>query len=75
MDLTGGCGISIDMSLKLAQELEESPAREILIPVMSLPQKLLDNAGYSHEETQVIRKLLKTPLSYDIENEQFVKAT
>ena len=76
--LPGGCRISIDMSLKLAQELEEGdPAREILIPaLMSLPQKLLDNAGYSHEETQeVIRKLIEDPdLVYDIENEQFGKA-
>jgi chaperonin GroEL len=76
--LPGGCRIAIDMALKIAQELEEGdPAREILMPsLMSLPQRLLDNAGYHAEDIQqVIEKLIENPdLVYDIENEKYGKA-
>lgn len=76
--LPGGCRIAIDMALKLAQELEEGdPAREILMPsLLSLPQKLLDNAGYNHDEIQeIIGKLVQeSNLVYDVENEKFGKA-
>lgn len=76
--LPGGCRISIDMALKIAQELPEGdPAREILMPsLMALPQRLLDNAGYHGDEiTQVIEKLIENPdLVYDIENEKYGKA-
>lgn len=76
--LPGGCRISIDLALKLAEELEEGdPAREILMPsLMSLPQRLLDNAGYNPDEIQeVIARLVNEPdMVYDIENEKFGKA-
>ncbi|NJO48096.1 MAG: hypothetical protein HC840_00105 [Leptolyngbyaceae cyanobacterium RM2_2_4] len=76
--LPGGCRISVDMALKLAEELEEGdPAREILMPsLMALPQRLLDNAGYHSEEIQeVIAKLIENPeFVYDIENEKYGKA-
>lgn len=76
--LPGGCRLSIDMALKLAEELEEGdPAREILMPsLMALPQRLLDNAGYHSDEIQeVIAKLIENPdFVYDIENEKYGKA-
>lgn len=76
--LPGGCRISIDMALKIAEELEEGdPAREILMPsLMALPQRLLDNAGYHGDEiTKVITHLIENPdLVYDIENEDYGKA-
>lgn len=76
--LPGGCRLSIDMALKLSSELEEGdPAREVLMPaLMSLPMRLLDNAGYNTEEVgEVIKKLVENPdLVYDIENEVFGKA-
>lgn len=73
--LPGGCRISIDMTLKLAEELPEGdPARAVLIPaLLSLPQKLLDNAGYTAEEIgEVIGKLIEDPnIVYDVENQRF----
>ena len=76
--LPGGCRISIDMALKLANELPEGdPAREVLMPsLLTLPQRLLDNAGYHADDIQaIIAKLVENPeLVYDIENEKFGKA-
>lgn len=76
--LPGGCRLSIDMALKLAQELSAGdPAREVLIPsLLSLPNKLLDNAGYSKEEIEeVLGKLVNDDeLVYDVENQQYGKA-
>lgn len=73
--LPGGCRLSIDMALKLAQELPEGdPAREVLMPsLLSLPSRLLDNAGYHEEEIQkVLGELVNSPeVVYDIENETF----
>lgn len=76
--LPGGCRISIDMALKLDAELEAGdPAREVLMPALiSLPNKLLDNSGYSPEESEaVIRRLIENPDEvYDIENQIYGKA-
>jgi chaperonin GroEL len=76
--LPGGCRLSIDMALKLGQELEEGdPARDVLMAsLLSLPSRLLDNAGYHAEEIQsILEKLISDPeLVYDIENEKFGKA-
>ena len=76
--LPGGARVAIDLALKLSTELEVGdPAREVLVPaLMSLPLRLLDNAGYNSEETQeVISKLILDPdLVYDIENQLFGKA-
>ncbi len=76
--LPGGARIAIDLALKLSSELEiGDPAREVLVPsLMSLPLRLLDNAGYNSEETQeVISKLIMDPdIVYDIENQLFGKA-
>lgn len=76
--LPGGCRLSIDMALKLAEELEEGdPAREVLMPsLLSLPNRLLDNAGYTNDEIQdVLSKLIEDRDSvYDIENQRFGKA-
>jgi chaperonin GroEL len=76
--LPGGCRLSIDMALKLGQELEEGdPARDVLMAsLLSLPSRLLDNAGYPAEEIQsVLEKLISDPDTvYDIENEKFGKA-
>lgn len=76
--LPGGCRISIDMALLLASTLEEGdPAREVLMPaLMSLPMRLLDNAGYNEEEAhKVIEHLVaNTDDVYDIENEKYGNA-
>lgn len=76
--LPGGCRIAIDLVIKLAEELEEGdPAREVLMPaLMSLPSKLLDNAGHSTEEAhEVIARLINDPsLVYDVSNQVFGKA-
>lgn len=76
--LPGGCRISIDLALKLSEELEiGDPAREVLVPaLMSLPMRLLDNAGYNEEEiSDIIAKLIDDrELCYDIENQKFGKA-
>lgn len=73
--LPGGCRVAIDMALKLARELEEGdPAREILMPsLLSLPNRLLDNAGNNPEEIQEIlaRLLEDSSLVYDVENQQY----
>lgn len=76
--LPGGCRLSIDLALKLSEELEQgNPAREVLVPsLMSLPMRLLDNAGYNPEEIQgVIKQLIENPdIVYDIENQKYGKA-
>jgi chaperonin GroEL len=76
--LPGGCRIAIDLALKLAQDLEEGdPAREVLMPaLMSLPQRLLDNAGYNEEDIhEVISHLIEDSTSvYDIENQAYGRA-
>lgn len=73
--LPGGCRIAIDMALKMAEELPAGdPAREVLMPsLLSLPNRLLDNAGYTQEETQeVLAKLVEnSDVAYDIENQAF----
>lgn len=74
----GGCRIAIDMAVKLAEELEEGdPAREVLMPsLLSLPNKLLDNAGYSGDEMRgVITSLINDVNTiYDVENQRYGKA-
>lgn len=73
--LPGGCRISIDMALKMDKELERGdPAREVLMPaLLSLPNRLLENAGYkTPEATEVLQHLIDHPEhGYDIENEKF----
>lgn len=74
----GGCRLAIDMAMKLAQELEAGdPAREVLIPsLLSLPNKLLDNAGYSTSEIEnVLHNMINDDsVVYDIENTKYGKA-
>jgi len=76
--LPGGCRIAIDMAVKLVQELPEGdPARDVLFPALiSLPNKLLDNAGCNEEEIQkILDTLIQDPsVVYDIENQVFGKA-
>jgi chaperonin GroEL len=76
--LPGGTRIAIDLALKLSEELPVGdPARDVLMPsLMSLPLRLLENAGHNEEETkEVIAKLISdSDIVYDIENEKFGKA-
>jgi chaperonin GroEL len=76
--LPGGCRLSIDMAMKLAQELDPGdPAREVLMPsLMCLPNRLLDNAGYTTDEiSEVFSKLVSDQsVVYDIENQKYGKA-
>lgn len=75
--LPGGCRIAVDMALLISSSIEEGdPAREILVPaLLSLPHRLLENAGYHSDEIgQIITKLVtETDLVYDVENESFGK--
>lgn len=70
--LPGGGRIALDMALKISEELEqEDPAREVLMAaLLSIPNKLLDNAGYNQEEaSEVLARLVENPNEvYDIEN-------
>lgn len=74
----GGCRLSIDMAVKILKDLPEGhPAREVLAPsLFALPQKLLDNAGYSQDEIEETVAMLVTneKLVYDVENQRFGKA-
>jgi chaperonin GroEL len=76
--LPGGCRVAIDMALKLAMELPAGdPAREVLIPsLLSLPNRLLDNAGYNQEEIETVMDKLVNDESivYDVENQVYGKA-
>lgn len=74
----GGCRLAINMALKLAEELPDGdPAKEVLFPsLLSLPTKLLDNAGRNSDEIQeiVARLVEDREVVYDVENEKFGKA-
>lgn len=76
--LPGGCRIAIDMALQLCEHLESgNPAREVLVnALLSLPQRLLDNAGYTSEEAKLIldRLIENENEVYDIENGIFGNA-
>lgn len=76
--LPGGCRMAINMAVKLTDELEQGdPAREVLVPsLLSLPNKLLDNAGYNPEEIDdILKKLIEEPhIVYDTENQLFGEA-
>lgn len=73
--LPGGCRIAIDMSLKIASELDPNDAvRKILLPsVLSLHERLLDNSGYNSDESQeILAQLVHNPdLVYDVENQKY----
>jgi len=73
--LPGGCRLAIDMAIKLTTELEEGdPAREVLVPaLLSLPNKLLHNAGSNKADIEVImdRLVRDESVVYDIENDKF----
>ena len=76
--LPGGCRIALDMTMLLMAELESGdPARDVLVPsLLSLHHKLLDNAGYTSEESHdVLEQLLNDPsIVYDVENQVYGKA-
>jgi len=76
--LPGGGRLAIDMALKLSEELPTGdPAREVLLPsLLSLPTRLLTNAGHTTEEIkEVLEKLISTPgVVYDIENQVYGSA-
>ncbi len=75
--LPGGTRIAIDLVMELEKLPADDPARVVLQPaLMALPLKLLENAGYDHDDTnKIIGKLLQNPdLVYDVENQKFGKA-
>lgn len=76
--LPGGCRIAMDMALKIGEELKtDDPVRLILMPsLLSLPDRLLENSGYSSEKkNEILAKLVEDrELVYDIENKRFGKA-
>ncbi len=76
--LEGGGRIILDMALKLSEELKNGdPAKEVLMPsLLSLFNRLLDNAGYHEDEARsVLSRLIESPSEvYDIENQVFGSA-
>jgi len=73
--LPGGGRIALDMALLIENELRDGdPAKEVLVKaLLSIPNKLLDNAGYNDEEASEVRlRLMENPNQvYDIENQLF----
>src|ERR1035437_9871041 len=73
--LPGGGRIALDMALKLEVELEDTdPAKKVLVAsLLSVINKLLDNAGYSAEEASYVRsRLIENPDEvYDVEGQVF----
>lgn len=76
--LPGGGRIAIDLALLISQELDKGdPAREVLVAaLLSIPNKLLENAGYNAEEANsVLSRLIESPDDvYDVENQVFGKS-
>jgi chaperonin GroEL len=76
--LPGGCRVLIDLAIHLSAEYPENDVvTEILIPSLLTPiNRLLDNAGYTSEESmEISEKLMDNPdLVYDVENQQFGRA-
>lgn len=75
--LPGGGRIMLDMALLVSELPKGDPAREVLLAsLLSIPNKLLDNAGYSEEEANLVRIRLveDQDLVYDVENQLFGKA-
>jgi chaperonin GroEL len=74
--LPGGCRIAIDLA-QICAGLNNRIAEDVLIPaLMSLPARLLDNAGHNSEEIEsVVDTLLaSTDSVYDVENQKFGRA-
>lgn len=73
--LPGGGRVILNMALKISAELEKGdPAREVLMPsLISVVNRLLENAGYNEEDAaQVLKHLvLNKDDVYDIENQVF----
>jgi chaperonin GroEL len=73
--LPGGGRIALNLSLMIAENLElGDPAREVLMPsLLSILNRLLDNAGYNDDEASEVRiKLIENPeLVYDLENKLY----
>jgi chaperonin GroEL len=76
--LPGGGRVMLDMAVLLSEELENGdPAQEVLVPsLLSVLNRLLDNAGYNDEEANQVRsRLVKNPQEiYDLENQLFGNA-
>jgi chaperonin GroEL len=76
--LPGGCRVLIDLALHLGETMEDSEvAKEILIPSLLVPiNRLLENAGYTYEESaEIVEHLVDNPeFVYDAENQEFGKA-
>jgi len=75
--LPGGGRVFLDLAVKIHNEEDSSDvAKNILAPALTAPfYRLLENAGYSEDEMEVImNKLLDSPeLVYDISSQQFGK--
>jgi chaperonin GroEL len=73
--LPGGGRIIFDLAMNISMNLEEGdPAREVLMPsLISVVNRLLENAGYSDEQAKdVLSNLYENPEQcYDIENQVF----
>lgn len=76
--LPGGCRILIDLAIALdSQEDQSEVIQEILIPSLLVPiNRLLENAGYTQEESMsIVEHLMENPDEvYDVENQRFGKA-
>jgi chaperonin GroEL len=76
--LPGGGRVIVDMALKLSEDLQDGdPAKEILVmSLLSVVNRLLENAGYNEEEAKEVRsQLVSNPdYVYDLENQVYGSA-
>lgn len=77
--LPGGCRILTDIAVDLftdetLNELESAVAQEVVAPSLLAPlRKLLENAGYTEDETNSVMNKLMTDrnIVFDLENERY----
>lgn len=75
--LPGGCRVLIDLAMEISATENNEVVQEVLVPSLLAPiNRLLENAGYSTEESvEITGHLIENPdLVYDVENQEFGKA-
>lgn len=75
--LPGGCRVLIDLAMEISSTENSEVVQEVLVPSLLVPiNRLLENAGYSTEESvEITGHLIDNPdLVYDVENQEFGKA-
>jgi chaperonin GroEL len=73
--LAGGCRVWVDLATELMNDKNSNEvAQQVIIPsLLSLPARLLENAGYSETESQeILETYMDNPdVLFDVENQAF----